>query len=167
MTLAVAPISAAITASLMAGPPTDEIDQPLPVVLPHRAPCLAQRVREVALQRRGGDRDAGLSEDLASVRLAFRRGEAEQHDRRRIGPGGDQQVALELAREPVAGLRPAVELEGERDRRSGRSLQMAEPIRANEGLPPLGAGALPPPQGEPVRLLARSAGVGKAGEEAG
>jgi hypothetical protein len=66
----------------MAGSP-DEIDQPLPAVPPHRAPYVAQGIREVALERRGGDWNAGLSEDLESVSLAFCGGEAEQHDRGR------------------------------------------------------------------------------------
>jgi hypothetical protein len=63
MTLALAAISAAITAPSRAGL-SEEIDQPLPALLAHRAPRGAQGIGVVALQDRGGERDAALPDKV-------------------------------------------------------------------------------------------------------
>src|SRR6266545_7985874 len=110
MTDALAPISAAVTPSLMASPTGHEVDQPHPLVLSDRAPHVPKWIRKVSLGARGRHGDAGASEHLARALLPLRAREAEEHGLRGIGSGGDEQVSLELLREPVAGLCPPVEL---------------------------------------------------------
>src|SRR6266511_4345389 len=163
MTDAVAPMSAAVTPSPMGRSPA-ELDEPEPPVLFDRAPHGAQRIRKVPLQARGRHGKPRSSENLTRALLPLRAWEAEEHGLGRIRSGGDEQVALELFREAIAGLRPAIELEG-KGQRAFRCIQSAEPVGAHQPLPPEGALALPPPPSEAVRMLARAAGMNEPGEE--